>query len=91
MLIAWENEAYLTLKEFGKEKYEIVNPSISILAEPPVSVVDKTADKKEQKAAEAYLSYLYSKRAGDRREEFYRPRDKEVLKSMKNNSRRLKR
>lgn len=83
VLIAWENEAYLTLKEFGKEKYEIVNPSISILAEPPVSVVDKTADKKgTKKAAEAYLSYLYSKKGQEiAAKNFYRPRDKEVLKT----------
>lgn len=56
VLIAWENEAYLTLKEFGKEKFEIINPSISILAEPPVSVVDKTADKKGTKKR---LKHIY--------------------------------
>jgi sulfate/thiosulfate-binding protein len=61
VLIAWENEAFYALKEFGKEKFEIVVPSISILAEPTVSVVDKVAKKKGTEAvAKAYLEYLYS-------------------------------
>src|SRR5262249_18385411 len=61
VLIAWENEAYLALKEFGPEKFQIVNPSVSILAEPPVSVVDKVVDKRGTRAvAQAYLEYLYS-------------------------------
>lgn len=47
MLIAWENEAYLSLNELGKDEFEIVTPSLSILAEPPVAVVDKIVDKKE--------------------------------------------
>jgi sulfate/thiosulfate-binding protein len=62
VLIAWENEAFLTLREFGGDKYQIVYPSISILAEPPVSVVDKVVDKHGTRTvATAYLQYLYSK------------------------------
>jgi sulfate/thiosulfate transport system substrate-binding protein len=61
VLIAWENEAFLAFEEFGKDKFEIVAPSLSILAEPPVSLVDKNADTKgTRKAAEAYLQFLYS-------------------------------
>ena len=61
VLIAWENEAYLTLHEFGADKFEIVVPPFSILAEPPVSLVDAVADKRgTRKVAEAYLNYLYS-------------------------------
>ncbi len=61
VLLSWENEAYLALKEFGADKFEIVNPSSSILAEPPVAVVDKYADLHGNRAvAEAYLNYLYT-------------------------------
>jgi sulfate/thiosulfate-binding protein len=61
VLIAWENEAYLALDEFGKDKFQIVTPSISILAEPPVAVVEgNTGPKKTQAVAEAYLRFLYS-------------------------------
>ncbi|MHC5352412.1 sulfate ABC transporter substrate-binding protein, partial [Metapseudomonas furukawaii] len=61
VLLAWENEAFLALKEQGGENFEIVAPSLSILAEPPVSVVDRNVDKKgTRKVAEAYLQYLYS-------------------------------
>jgi sulfate/thiosulfate-binding protein len=61
VLLAWENEAYLAIKELGPDKVEIVAPSVSILAEPPVSVVDKVVDKRgTRKVAEAYLQYLYS-------------------------------
>ena len=69
VLLAWENEAFLALKEFGPDKFEIVAPSLSILAEPPVAVVDRNVDKKgTRKVAEAYLQYLYSRgRPGDRR------------------------
>ena len=78
VLIAWENEAYLALQEFGKDKFEIVTPSLSILAEPPVSVVDKVVDKRgTRKIAEAYLQYLYSPVGQDLAgKNFYRPRDK---------------
>jgi sulfate/thiosulfate-binding protein len=61
VLIAWENEAFLALDEFGKDKFEIVTPSLSILAEPPVAVVEGNAGpKKTQAVAEAYLRFLYS-------------------------------
>lgn len=61
VLLAWENEAYLALKEEGGKNFEIVAPSLSILAEPPVAVVDQNVDKKgTRKVAEAYLNYLYS-------------------------------
>lgn len=77
VLLAWENEAYLALKEFGPEKFQIVSPSISILAEPSVAVVDKNVDKKgTRKVAEAYLSYLYSEEGQDiAGRNFYRPTD----------------
>ncbi|MGR4869796.1 sulfate ABC transporter substrate-binding protein [Variovorax sp. LARHSF232] len=61
VLLAWENEAFLAQKEFGADKFEIVAPSVSILAEPTVTVVDKVVDKKGTRAvAEEYLKYLYS-------------------------------
>jgi sulfate transport system substrate-binding protein len=61
VLLAWENEAYLAVKELGPDKFEIVTPSISILAEPPVAVVDKVVDKRgTRKIAQAYLEYLYT-------------------------------
>ncbi|TCO80589.1 sulfate transport system substrate-binding protein [Plasticicumulans lactativorans] len=75
VLLAWENEAYLALKELGPDKVEIVVPSISILAEPPVTVVDKVVDKRGTRAvAQAYLEYLYSD-AGQElaAKHFYRP------------------
>lgn len=81
VLIAWENEAYLTLNELGKDKFEIVVPSISILAEPPVAVVDKVADKKgTRKVAEAYLKYLYSDKGQEIiAKNYYRPRNEKIL------------
>ncbi len=61
VLISWENEAFLALKEYGSDKFEIVIPSLSILAEPPVAIVDKVVDKRgTRQVAEAYLQYLYS-------------------------------
>ncbi|QFI70284.1 Sulfate and thiosulfate binding protein CysP [Sinorhizobium alkalisoli] len=61
VLLAWENEAYLSLEELGPDKFEIVTPSISIKAEPPVALVDGNVDRKgTRKVAEAYLNYLYS-------------------------------
>ena len=80
VLLAWENEAYLALKEFGPDKFEIVTPSISILAEPPVSVVDKVVDKRKTRAvAEEYLKYLYSPEGQEiAARNFYRPRLPEV-------------
>jgi sulfate transport system substrate-binding protein len=80
VLIAWENEAYLSLKELGPGKFDIVTPSISILAEPSVAVVDKVVDKHgTRKVAEAYLKYLYSDEAQEiAAKNFYRPRDEKV-------------
>ncbi|KAF1029523.1 MAG: Sulfate-binding protein [Burkholderia plantarii] len=76
VLIAWENEAFLSLKEFGPDKFQIVVPSVSILAEPPVAVVDKKGDRK---LAEAYLNFLYSKEGQEiAARNFYRPRSKDV-------------
>lgn len=81
VLIAWENEAYLSLKEF-KDKFEIVNPSISILAEPPVAVVDKVVDKRgTREVAQAYLEYLYTEQGQEiAAQNFYRPRLESVAK-----------
>jgi len=74
VLIAWENEAYLLEKEFGA-KFDVVVPSLSILAEPAVTVVDKNVDKKGTRAvAQAYLEYLYSEEGQDiAGKHFYRP------------------
>ena len=76
VLVGWENEAFLTVKEFGADKFEIVAPSISILAEPPVSVVDKVARKRgTEDVARAYLEYLYSEEGQEIvGRNFYRPR-----------------
>jgi sulfate transport system substrate-binding protein len=77
VLLTWENEAYLALEEFGADKYEVIYPSISILAEPPVAVVDGNADKNGvRKVAEDYLKHLYSP-AGQKiaAKHFYRPAD----------------
>jgi sulfate transport system substrate-binding protein len=75
--ISWENEAFLALKEFGADKFEIVVPSLSILAEPTVSVVDKVVKKKGTEAvAKAYLDYLYSDEGQEiAARNFYRPRN----------------
>ena len=80
VLITWENEALLSQKELGKDKFEIVAPSISILAEPPVAVVDKVVDKKgTRKVAEAYLNYLYTEKGQEiAAKNYYRPRDPKV-------------
>ncbi len=80
VLIAWENEAYLSVKEFGADKFEIVTPSVSILAEPPVAVVDKTVDRRGTRAvAEAYLKFLYTPEGQEiASKNFYRARLKEV-------------
>ncbi len=80
VLLAWENEAHLSLKEFGADKFDIVYPAVSILAEPPVTVVDKTVDKRGTRAAaQAYLEYLYSPEGQDiAARHFYRPIDTAV-------------
>jgi sulfate transport system substrate-binding protein len=76
VLIAWENEALLAIKELGPGKFEVVSPSLSILAEPPVAVVDKIAGKHGTKAvAQAYLEYLYTPEGQEiAAKHFYRPR-----------------
>ncbi|QGM46638.1 sulfate ABC transporter substrate-binding protein [Methylocystis heyeri] len=75
VLIAWENEAYLALQEFGADKFEIVSPPVSVLAEPPVALVDKNVDADgNRKAAEAYLNFLYTPAAQKIiAKNFYRP------------------
>ena len=80
VFLSWENEAYLATQELGPDKFEIVTPSLSILAEPPVTVVDKVADKKgTRKVAEAYLQYLYSEEGQNiAGKHFYRPRDPKI-------------
>src|SRR5262245_3688364 len=80
VLLAWENEAFLALKEFGNDKFEIVAPSESILAEPPVAVVDSVVDQKgTRKQAEAYLNFLYTPEAQEIvAKNAYRPRDAAV-------------
>jgi sulfate transport system substrate-binding protein len=79
VLIAWENEAYLAISEFG-DKFDIVNPPTSILAQPPVAVVDKNAKKRgTEKVAEAYLKFLYTPQAQEIiAKNHYRPVDKAV-------------
>lgn len=81
VLIAWENEAYLSLNELGEDEFEIVTPSLSILAEPPVAVVDKNAEKKgTTEVATAYLQYLYTETGQElAAKHYYRPRNEEVL------------
>jgi sulfate/thiosulfate-binding protein len=78
--ISWENEAFLAIKELGKDKFEIVIPSLSILAQPPVTVVDKVVDKRgTRKQAEAYLQYLYSEEGQEiAARHFYRPTNEKV-------------
>jgi len=77
VLLSWENEAGLVLKEFGAEKFDVVYPSTSILAEPPVAVVDKVVDRRGTRdVATAYLDYLYSAEGQDiAGKNFYRPTD----------------
>jgi sulfate/thiosulfate-binding protein len=77
VLVGWENDAFLAIKEAGAGKYEIIAPSLSILAEPPVAVVDKNVARHgTTKLATAYLEYLYSPEAQDLiGKNFYRPRD----------------
>jgi sulfate transport system substrate-binding protein len=80
VLLAWENEAHLSLKEFGADKFDIVYPPVSILAEPPVTVIDKVVDKRGTRAvAQAYLEYLYTPEGQDiAARNFYRPIDATV-------------
>jgi sulfate/thiosulfate transport system substrate-binding protein len=80
VFISWENEAFLAVKELGPTKFDIVVPSISILAEPPVSIVDKNVDRKGTRAAaQAYLEYLYTPEGQEiAAQNYYRPRDAKV-------------
>jgi sulfate transport system substrate-binding protein len=82
VLLAWENEAFLAQKELGPGKVDIVVPSLSILAEPPVTIGDKVVDKhKTRKVAEAYLQYLYSDEGQEiAARNYYRPRSESVAK-----------
>ena len=83
VLLAWENEAHLALKEFGADKFEIVTPPLSILAEPPVSVVDKNAKRHHTtEVATEYLKYLYSDEGQEiAAKNFYRPRNEDIAKN----------
>lgn len=85
VLLAWENEAYLSINELGPDKFDIVYPSLSILAEPPVAIVDKTVDERgTREVAEAYLQYLYSEE-GQRiaGQNYYRPTNEAVAAQFK--------
>ena len=81
VLIAWENEALLAIKELGADKLQIVVPTVSVLAEPPVAVVDKVVLRKgTREVATAYLQYLYSKEGQEIiAHHYYRPRDPDIL------------
>src|SRR6201991_4321391 len=80
VFISWENEAFLAIKELGPDKFEIVVPRLSILAEPPVAVIDKVVDKRgTRKAAEAYLKYLYTEEGQEiAAKHYYRPTNAKV-------------
>ena len=82
VFISWENEALLALKELGSDKFDVVIPSLSILAEPPVAVVDRVVDKRNtRKVAEAYLQFLYSEQGQEiAAANYYRPRSSTIAK-----------
>jgi sulfate/thiosulfate-binding protein len=92
VLLAWENEAHLAIKEFGADKFDIVTPSLSILAEPTVAVVDKVAKKHgTTEVAKAYLEYLYSDEGQEiAAKNFYRPRNQTIAAKYAANFSRLK-
>jgi sulfate transport system substrate-binding protein len=92
VLLAWENEAHLALKEFGGDKFEIVTPPLSILAEPPVAVVDKNAKRHgTTEVATAYLNYLYSDEGQEiAAKNFYRPRNEAIAAKFAANFTQLK-
>jgi len=92
VLLAWENEAHLALKEFGADNFEIVTPALSILAEPPVALVDKNARRHHTtEVAGEYLKYLYSDAGQDiAAKNFYRPRNPEIAKKYAANFTELK-
>ncbi|MED3645671.1 sulfate ABC transporter substrate-binding protein [Halalkalibacterium halodurans] len=81
VFLSWENEAFLALHELGEDQFDIVFPSVSILAEPPVTVIDANADKKgTREVAEAYLEYLYTDIGQElAAEHYYRPREEDIL------------
>ena len=83
MLLAWENEAHLAVAELGGRQVEVVTPSVSILAEPPVAVVDRNVDRKRTRpAAEAYLQFLYTSPAQEiAARHYYRPFDVSTLRA----------
>jgi sulfate transport system substrate-binding protein len=91
VLLAWENEAFLALKEFGADKFEIVVPPLSILAEPPITIVDKVVEKKGTRdVADAYLRYWYTKEGQEiAAKNSYRPRDAEIAKKYENSFTKL--
>lgn len=92
VLISWENEAYLSIKELGPDKFDIVTPSLSILAEPSVAVVDKVVDKRgTRKVAQAYLEYLYTPIGQEiAARHYYRPRNKEIAAKYSGNFAKVK-
>jgi len=92
VFISWENEAFLAVKELGREKFEIVVPSISILAEPPVTIVDKVVDKRGTRAiARAYLDNLYSPEGQEiAAKHYYRPRSETAAKKYAKNFAQVK-
>ena len=92
VLLAWENEAHLALKEFGADNFEIVTPSLSILAEPPVALVDKNAKRHHTTdVANEYLKYLYSDEGQEiAAKNFYRPRNQEIAQKYAANFEQLK-
>lgn len=92
VLLAWENEAYLAVKELGPDKFDIVTPSLSILTEPPVSVVDKVVDRRgTRKVAEAYLKYLYTPVGQEiAAKNYYRPIDPTIAKKYENQFSKVK-
>ncbi len=85
VLLAWENEAYLAVNELGPDKFDIVTPSVSILAEPPVAVVDSVVDKKgTRELAQSYLEFLYSPEGQElAAKHYYRPRNQEIAEKHK--------
>ena len=92
VLISWENEAYLSIRELGPDKFDIVTPSLSILAEPSVAVVDKVVDKRgTRKVAQAYLEYLYTPIGQEvAARHYYRPRNKEIAAKYSGNFAKVK-
>jgi sulfate/thiosulfate transport system substrate-binding protein len=92
VFISWENEAFLAINELGKDKFEIIVPSVSILAEPTVAVVDKVVDRRGTRAlAQAYLEYLYTPEGQEiAARHYYRPRSAEITKKYAKNFARVK-